>query len=328
MLLNTATSKTMNRIINYTISPSDEDKTIRTFLREHYYPVKIITYFKHTDNSVCLNGDPVFLNTLLKTADILTINYIEEDDSENIVPVPLPFKIVYEDDDILVVDKPADMPVHPAINNFENTLANGIAFYFKEKNEHFVFRCINRLDRNTSGLLIVAKHRLASAILSDFMKNRSIHWEYVALVDGILCKPFDTIDAPIARVNDSIIERRIDFDNGSKAITHYSVIKTYDNVAPFLVSSQGRDFIETSHHTPASLIKLELETGRTHQIRVHMSYIEHPLIGDSLYNKEPGPLSSQALHSHKLSFVHPITLEEMSFTSDSIPFIQDGTIKI
>lgn len=314
MLLNTATSKTMNRIINYTISPSDEDKTIRTFLREHYYPVKIITYFKHTDNSVCLNGDPVFLNTLLKTADILTINYIEEDDSENIVPVPLPFKIVYEDDDILVVDKPADMPVHPAINNFENTLANGIAFYFKEKNEHFVFRCINRLDRNTSGLLIVAKHRLASAILSDFMKNREIHREYLALASGIFNEKSGVIDLPIGRVNSSIIERFVDFENGDRAITHYKVIKEYENPD----NTELFDFEGSSnpYGIPCSLLALRLETGRTHQIRVHLSHIGHPLLGDSLYNKEPGRLSRQALHSHIIDFTHPITLEKMHFESD------------
>lgn len=285
----------MTRIINYTASSLDEGKTIHIFLREHFFPVKIITILKHTENSVCLNGVPVFLNTKLKSRDIITINYFEEDESPNIVPVNLPFKIVYEDEDIMVVDKPADMPVHPAINNFENTLANGIAYYFNSKNERFVFRCINRLDRNTSGLLIVAKHRLSAAILSDFMKKREIHREYLALASGIFSDKTGTINLPIGRVSDSIIERFVDFENGDEAITHYEVIDEFDN---------------------CSLLKIKLDTGRTHQIRVHMSHIGHPLLGDSLYNKEPGSLSRQALHSHIISFSHPITLEKLEFVSD------------
>lgn len=285
----------MTRIIDYTIKPEDSGKTIQFFLREHFYPVKIITLLKHTDNSVCLNGEPVFLNTKLSRDDKLTINYIEEDDSENIVPVDLPFKIVYEDEDIMVIDKPADMPVHPAINNFDNTLANGIAYYFASKDEHFVFRCINRLDRNTSGLLIVAKHRLSAAILSDFMKKREIHREYLALASGIFDNKSGTIDLPIGRVGDSIIERFVDFENGENAITHYEVVQEFESY---------------------SLLKIKLDTGRTHQIRVHMSHIGHPLLGDSLYNKEPGKLSRQALHSHVIEFIHPITLTPMRFISD------------
>lgn len=285
----------MTRIIDYTIKPEDSGKTIQFFLREHFYPVKIITLLKHTDNSVCLNSEPVFLNTKLSKDDKLTINYIEEDDSENIVPVDLPFKIVYEDEDIMVIDKPADMPVHPAINNFDNTLANGIAYYFASKDEHFVFRCINRLDRNTSGLLIVAKHRLSAAILSDFMKKREIHREYLALASGIFDNKKGTIDLPIGRVGDSIIERFVDFENGENAITHYEVVQEFESY---------------------SLLKIKLDTGRTHQIRVHMSHIGHPLLGDSLYNKEPGKLSRQALHSHVIEFIHPITLTPMRFISD------------
>ena len=285
----------MTRIIDYTIKPEDSGKTIQFFLREHFYPVKIITLLKHTNNSVCLNSEPVFLNTKLSKDDKLTINYIEEDDSENIVPVDLPFKIVYEDEDIMVIDKPADMPVHPAINNFDNTLANGIAYYFASKDEHFVFRCINRLDRNTSGLLIVAKHRLSAAILSDFMKKREIHREYLALASGIFDNKKGTIDLPIGRVGDSIIERFVDFENGENAITHYEVVQEFESY---------------------SLLKIKLDTGRTHQIRVHMSHIGHPLLGDSLYNKEPGKLSRQALHSHVIEFIHPITLTPMRFISD------------
>ena len=295
----------MERQIIYTIADNDAGKTIHVFLREHYYPAKMITHLKHTENSVMLNGVAVFLNTVLCKLDSLKIIYTEVDDSENIVPVNLPFKIVYEDEDIMVIDKPADMPVHPAINNFENTLANGISYYFLSKGEHFVFRCINRLDRNTSGLLIVAKHRLSAAILSGFMKKREIHRVYLALASGIFDDKTGTIDLPIGRVSDSIIERFVDFENGDSAITHYEVIKE------FLIEDSSNN-----SGLDCSLLKITLDTGRTHQIRVHLRHIGHPLVGDSLYNKEPGNLSRQALHSHIISFTHPITLKQMSFTSD------------
>ena len=292
----------MKRVIDYTVTDSDADKTIHMFLREHFFPAKIITILKHTENSVCLNGESVFLNTPLKAGDILRINYCEDSSSPNIVPVKLDFTIVYEDEDIMVVDKPADMPVHPAINNFDNTLANAIAYYFMEKGESFVFRSINRLDRNTSGLLIIAKHRLSGAILSDFMKKRRIHREYLALAKGHFDDKSGTINLPIGRVNDSIIERFVDFENGEHAVTHYEVIKE------FLADSEFKE--------ACSLLRIHLDTGRTHQIRVHLSHIGHPLLGDTMYNKEPGILKRQALHSHILKFNHPITLEPMTFVSD------------
>lgn len=297
----------MTRSISYKIEKKDEGKTIIEFLRNRYFCSKMLTHLKHTDNSVMLNGRAVFLNTVLSYGDELIINYYEDDDSLNIVPVNLPFTICYEDEDIMVVDKPSDMPVHPAINNFTNTLANGVAFYFENKGEHFVFRCINRLDRNTSGLLIIAKHRLSASILSGFMKSRMIHREYLALVDGIFSEKEGTIDLPIGRVSDSIIERFVDLDNGDSAITHYTVIKEY-------LSQDLPD--KNPFNQDCSLLRITLDTGRTHQIRVHMSHIGHPLLGDTMYNKKPGRLSRQALHSHKIQFTHPITLEDMCFVSD------------
>lgn len=291
----------MTRIITYKIVSLDEGKTIHSYLREHFYPVKIITKLKHTDEAVCLNGMPVFLNTILHPDDELSIRFTDEEESLNIVPVNLDFKIVYEDEDIMVIDKPSDMPVHPAINNFENTLANGLAYYFSSQNKKFVFHCINRLDRNTSGLLIIAKHRLSAAILSDFMKKREIHRVYLALASGIFDAKTGTIDLPIGRVSDSIIERFVDFQNGDRAITHFEVIKEYT---------------DNTYDQVCSLLRIRLDTGRTHQIRVHMSHIGHPLLGDTLYNKEPGSLTRQALHSHIIEFTHPITLNKMHFESE------------
>lgn len=293
----------MIRKIDYTISDSESALTINEYLRQHFYPSKMLTHLRHSEGSVLVNNVPVFMNTILNAGDLLTIIYEEDDVSLNIVPVELPFEIVYEDEDILVVNKPADMPVHPAINNFDNTLANGIACYFESKGKHFMFRCINRLDRNTSGLLIVAKHRLAAAILSGFMKKREIHREYLAITSGIFTNKEGTIDLPIGRLSDSIITRFVDFENGASAITHYKVIKEY-------YASEGYTH---NNGSDASLLLITLDTGRTHQIRVHMSHIGHPLLGDSLYNESPGDLSRQALHSYSIKFKHPITLHDMEF---------------
>ena len=193
----------------------------------------------------------------------------------------------------MVLDKEANQPIHPSINNYDNTLANGLAWYFSQKNEPFVYRCINRLDRDTTGLLIVAKNMLSAAILSEMGKRREIHREYLAIVQGEIAAD-GTVDAPIARMADSIIARCVDFTNGETAVTHFKRLCFQNNL---------------------SLVSLKLETGRTHQIRVHMKYIGHPLIGDFLYNPDFSLIKRQALHSHKLSFFHPITKEWLSFTS-------------
>lgn len=202
-------------------------------------------------------------------------------------------KILYEDEDILVINKPADMPVHPSAGNYENTLANGIAWYFYEKGEDFVYRCINRLDRDTTGALILAKNPLSAAILSVQMRNRQICRTYLALVDGVLPES-GNVDAPIARMDGSVITREVNFQNGESAVTHYERLAV------------GKDY---------SLAELHLETGRTHQIRVHMKYIGHPLPGDFLYNPDYRWIKRQPLHSYQLKFTHPVTKKTMLFTA-------------
>jgi 23S rRNA pseudouridine1911/1915/1917 synthase len=209
--------------------------------------------------------------------------------------------IVYEDEDLMVINKPYDTPIHPSINNYENTLANGVMAYFAVQKIPFVYRCINRLDRDTSGLLIIAKNMMSGAVLSQMSSARAIHREYLAIVEGEL-PPCGTIDLPIARAEDSAIMRCIDRERGEIAITHYTCIQ--------------KTIQKTGHGSTAlSLARIHLETGRTHQIRVHMKAIGHPLIGDFLYN--PGStqlIGRQALHSHRLSFAHPITGELLTFT--------------
>ena len=222
--------------------------------------------------------------------DRLLVRVCEYKKSENILPVFIKLDIKYEDEDIVVVNKPSDMPIHPSLNNYENSMANALMYYYRDKN--FVFRCINRLDRDTTGLSVVAKHFLSAGILNTSMQRREIKRVYNAIVedDGSL-KESGTVDEPIAREDDTLIKRRVS-NEGQSAITHYKVLKRLKG---------------------ASLIELRLDTGRTHQIRVHMSYIGHPLVGDYLYNERYYDKENvrPLLHSKSLSFIHPITGENL-----------------
>lgn len=284
----------MNRTLIYPITEQNACQTIEQFLRSKGYSSQCIKELKKQWGSILIDNEPQYMKVALQAGNTLTVHIQEENSSEKIPPVELPLDIVYEDEDLLVINKPADMPIHPSLNNYENSLANALAWYFAKQGKPFVFRCINRLDRDTSGLTIIAKHMLSSGILSSMVAERAIHREYLAIVRGAIIPENDTIDAPIGRKGDSIIERQIDYTHGERAITHY-MLKEYKN----------------GH----SLLSIHLETGRTHQIRVHMKHIGFPLIGDHLYNPDMEYMTRQALHSHRLQFTHPITGEPMDFTA-------------
>ena len=235
----------------------------------------------------------MFTNHILAAGDLLEIRLRESVSSPNILPAPVPFTLVYEDEDLLVIDKPAGTPVHPSQGNYDNTLANGLADYFLSRGEPFVYRCINRLDRDTTGLLLVARHALSASVLSAQMTRRRIHRTYCAIVTG-LTPPEGTIDRPhCQKTPGSIIERWVDPEHGNRR-------------SPFSDAVAGKDF---------SLLKLQLETGRTHQIRVHMAASGHPLLGDTLYAPDAphSPILRQALHSWRLEFRHPLTKEATAF---------------
>ena len=308
----------MKRILTYPITESDSDQRIYDFLCHHGYSRHIRTWLKQHPGSVRLNGEEALFYFPLKNGDLLEISLEEEHPSENIVPVDLPIHIIYEDEDLMVIDKPADMPVHPSIGNYENTLANAAAWNFHRQDIPFVFRCINRLDRDTTGLLILAKHMLSGAILSDQMKKRAIHRTYLAITEG-KTDPAGTIDSPIGRTDQSLILRQVDHENGDSACTHY-LQKCW----------HPKTFYPETLPVPQdglSLVQLQLETGRTHQIRVHMTSIGHPLIGDTLYNPETALMNRQALHSYRLAFTHPVTGVSLEFTSplpeDMVEFFPD-----
>lgn len=281
----------MKRILEYYIEPKDDGFTVRRFLETKGYSHAVLVQLKKTAQGILVNGSWCYVSDTLHTGDLLTITLLENEANPQILPVPLPLSILYEDEDILVVDKPANMPVHPSQNNYDNTLANTVMYYFKKQGIPYTFRCVNRLDRDTTGLTILAKHSLSSAVLSRQMINRKIHRTYLAVVEG-QTPASGTIDAPIGRKDGSTIERIVDLLYGETAVTHYRQIAFRENL---------------------SLIALQLETGRTHQIRVHMKHIGHPLIGDFLYHPDMSRIQRQALHSFRLDFIHPITGQPCTF---------------
>lgn len=285
----------MKRELHFSVDGEWQEKTLLEFLKAKGFSRQNITDIKKTKQGLLVDGRWEYVNYKLKGREQVTVVLLEEESSEKIVPVDLPFPVVYEDEDIVVVNKPADMPIHPSLHNYENTLGNAAAFYFEKKNEPFIFRCVNRLDRDTTGLTILAKHGYSAGRLNDQMLRREIKREYYAIVEGVVLDDAGRIEAPIARVDGSTIERCVDAQQGEYAVTNYRVIKRMQK------------------HT---LVALRLETGRTHQIRVHMKSIGHPLIGDFLYNPENTDMNRQALHSRSLEFYHPVTGEKMYFEVD------------
>lgn len=285
----------MERILNYHITEDADSLRAEQYLRRRGFSYQNLTQLKKMPESILINGVWSYMRTPLHSGDILTVHIRETESSPNIPPVELPLDIVYEDEDIIVVNKPAGMPVHPSLNNYRNSLANALMYYYQQQGKPFIFRCTNRLDRDTSGLTVIAKHMVSSSILSSMTARHEIEREYLAVVRGSVIPSSGTIDAPIGRTGSSLIERKIDFEHGERAVTHYHVVKE-----------------ENGH----SLVSLILETGRTHQIRVHMKYIGFPLVGDYLYNPDMEYIQRQALHSCRLSFRHPITGKHMEFTAD------------
>ena len=284
----------MERIFEYQISSGEEGRKLGDFLRKKGYSRQLLRQLKETENGLLRNGQPTFMTIALKNGDRIRVRLLEKaEGSEAIMPAPLPFEIVYEDEDLLVINKPADMPIHPSFQNHGNTLADALTWHYQQQGKEFVYRCINRLDHDTTGLLIVARHQLSASILSDMVRKREIHREYLAIVDGIPPEK-GTISAPIGRKEGSAILREVNFETGEPAQTHFTRLETRNGL---------------------SLVSLKLETGRTHQIRVHMGYIGCPLIGDYLYYPDYTRIGRQALHSYRLSFLHPITGKALSFTA-------------
>ena len=268
-------------------------KNVRQVLKNEFnISNRLITKLKQ-NKLIYLNSEETYLDKLLSIGDIVKCKIDFKESSENIVPTKMNLNIIYEDDSFLVIDKPFNMAVHPSILHYNNSLSNGVKYYFDSISLNKKIRPVNRLDRDTSGIVLFAKNEYIQESLINQMKSDTFYKEYLAIIEGLLKEKKGTIDAPIARKEGSIIERCID-TNGSKAITHYKVLNNINNL---------------------SLVKFVLETGRTHQIRLHSKHIGHPILGDTLYGNKSNLISRQALHCHKLSFIHPITKKHIEFIS-------------
>lgn len=239
---------------------------------------------------VLLNGIFSDTRTIAKKGDIITIVLDYSEDNSNIVPKKMDLNIVYEDAYMLIINKPSGISVHPSILHFNDSLSNGIRWYFDSIKLYKKIRPVNRIDLNTSGLVLFAKNEYIQEALIKQMNNNVFKKSYLAVISGNLDSKNGSINLPIARKENSIIERCIS-SSGKPCVTNYTVLKAY------------KDY---------SLVECTLETGRTHQIRVHMAALGHPLLGDTLYNSNPGDyIKRQALHSYKMDFIHPISLEKM-----------------
>ncbi len=284
----------MQRTLTYTIPEDAIPCRVEQYLRHAGYSGRDLARLRQDARSTTRNGAPVTLKASLAPGDTLCVHVNETVSSAHVTPVHLPLSIVYEDEDLLIADKPAGMPTHPSKNNQENSLASALAWHYKSLGIPFVFRCITRLDRDTSGLVLVAKHFVSGTLLSNLSKTHEIKRTYVGIAEGCVSPKQGTISAPLSRKSGSVIERTVDFKEGECAITHYQVLKEANGY---------------------SLVSFLLETGRTHQIRIHMQYLGFPLIGDYLYHPDRALISRQALHACDLQFLHPITGENIHVTS-------------
>lgn len=276
--------------LSYQIDKDEHYDNVLHVLKEQFFlSDRLITKLKKA-NKIYLNSLPTYTKKSVTVGDTVSVLIDFEEDNSNIVASNIPLNIIYEDDYLLVINKPANIAIHPSILHFDNSLSNGVKFYFDKLGLKKKIRIVNRLDRNTSGIVVFAKNEYIQECLIKQMKTKELKKEYLAIAKGILKSKSDTLNFPIARKEGSIIERTVSSD-GDSAITHYDVVKEFNNL---------------------SLVHIVLETGRTHQIRVHFSYISHPILGDTLYGSPSKLINRQALHSYKLTFIHPVTKKVVS----------------
>ncbi len=277
--------------ISFDITQEFDGISIKSFLRHQGISLHLWRRLKH--NGVTLvNGNPVIAAiTNLKAGDRLICRLTE---SSPIEPIKMELDIRYEDEFLLIVNKPTPLLVHPVTHKKpEATLANGVTYYYQKTNQNLIFHPMHRLDRNTSGLVLIAKEpHMQSQLTSN--SGSKFHRKYIGIINGIISPCDGVIDSPIAKKPGSIIEQQVDIENGKFAQTEYKTLFTFDD---------------------KSLLELSPVTGRTHQIRVHLASIGHPLLGDDLYGQKSNIISRQALHAYKIILIHPVTKQSLSITA-------------
>ncbi|CAM3394421.1 RluA family pseudouridine synthase [Bacillus inaquosorum] len=276
--------------IRKNITSAEDGMTVKEYAGVLGISKRLLTDIKFGGGDLLINGEHVTVKYVLREGDLLVVKFPEEQVSETLLAEPVPLDILYEDEHVLVINKQPYVSSIPSREHPSGSIANGIIHHYQKNGVRATVHLVTRLDRDTSGVMLVAKHRFAHSILSSAQKNGLVKRRYAAVVHGRMTGE-GTVDAPIGRHPDSIIERRVTPD-GQKAVTHFYVTRATDDITS---------------------VTLQLETGRTHQIRVHMSYLGHPLCGDTLYGGTRQKIGRQALHSEHLSFIHPLTQENMTF---------------
>ena len=273
--------------VKINISEEYQGKSVKEILKDVLkFPLSTITFLKSRDRGIVLNGERVTVRKTVKAGDVLELEYTDDKtvaELSSITPVNIPLDIIYQDDDIIALNKPPFMPTHPSHNHQDDTLANALRYYFDSRDIPFIFRAVNRLDNRTSGIVLVAKNRLSAGKLSNDIAKKKISKSYLAVLHGRLDVETGEICAPIKREQDSIIKRIVS-DDGAYSLTKYQTIFSNDMY---------------------SLVSASPITGRTHQLRLHFSHIGHPICGDTLYGYPSEFISRQALHAYKLEFTHP-----------------------
>ncbi|OPJ63775.1 RluA family pseudouridine synthase [Clostridium oryzae] len=281
-------------ILKYVIDDINDNKKLRDYLKSSAGLSTRLLRGAAMDGRIKVNSKTAKLNYVLKLKDIVEVD-VSKKESQNIVPEKMELDIIYEDEDIIVVNKPPFMVVHPTKTHGEHTLASGVLYHFKENGEDCIVRLVSRLDMDTSGLIVIAKNQYSHMFLAKEMEKNTFEKQYTAVVWGNLSQDSDTIDLPILRPSLESIKRVVRED-GQRSITHYQVME---------------------HLAKGDIVRLKLETGRTHQIRVHLSHLGHPIVGDILYGSEDDRelIARQALHASGLKFMHPRKNEVMEFQS-------------
>lgn len=283
--------------MKWVIQKEYQGMLIREYLQNvHGFSRRIIKTVKFDGGEILVNGLPQTVRARLVEGDILTVKFPPERIGPGLVPEEMSLSIVYEDDDLIVIDKAPGIATIPSFHHPSGTVSNGVLSHYAKNNIPYTIHVVTRLDRDTSGLLLIAKHRYSHSLFADAQRTGSLRRKYQAIVEGAMAEVEGLIDAPIDRKEGSIIERAVR-DTGKRSITHYQVLQ------------------QLQHY---SLVEIELETGRTHQIRVHFSHIGHPLAGDDLYGGSKVQIERQALHCSELEFKHP-TANKMICLQSQLP---------
>lgn len=284
--------------MRFIIEEKENGITVKDFLfKKLRLTVAAVKRVKYRENGITVNGENVTVRYILKTGDtlVLLMEDTEEDENEYTVPVDIPIETVLEDDSFVVVSKPPFMPSHPSLGHKDDTVANALAFKYKDK--PFVFRPVNRLDRDTSGLMLIAKGKVSAGRLYFTQQNKEIEKSYIAILEGIISPPKGTIETYMCREEGSIVKRRVcdeSYSGAKNAVTEYETIAANEK---------------------ACVVKATPVTGRTHQLRVHFAHVGCPIYGDTMYGNFSEYIDRQALHAYSLSFPHPAEDKKVSITA-------------